>query len=187
MWMFNEDRTFFSHNMWKTEYIFSPLHSCKREKQCGRARAILFTESPCQGLLHSNCCLNQQDCFRPLKHNDFVSWVNSVAVLLDSCWQFCQKPHTETHTPAHTDGGCVLQRPWMCRCTEFLNAKRLSVSPLLSALGWERLYLTSFIPPYLAMHFYSNNQCSNQSLINPLMSPFGLQLTANISSSPLME
>lgn len=98
------------------------------------------------------------------------------------------KSHTQRHTPpAHTDGGCVLQRPWMCRSTDFLNAKRHSVFPLLSALGWKRLYLTSFIPPYLALHFYSNNPCSNQILINPLMCPFGLQLTANISSSPLME
>lgn len=121
--------------------------------------------------------------------NTITLWVGSI--LLQSFWIHADssaKSCTQRHTnPAHTDGGCVLQRPWMCRSTDFLNAKRHSVSPLLSALGWKRLYLTSFIPPYLAMHFYSNNQCSNQSLINPLMSPFGLQLTANISSSPLME
>lgn len=174
--------------MWTTEYILSPLHSCKTE-QCSRATAILLMETPCQGLFHSNCFLSQQDCLRSLKHNVSLSWVSSAAVLLDSCWQFCQKPHTQVHTASspETDGGCILQRPWMWKSTGFLNAKRHSVFPLLPGFGWGLLYLTSFIPPYLAIHFYSNNQCSNQILINPLMSPFGLQLTASISSSPLTE
>lgn len=116
-------------------------------------------------------------------------WVGSV--LLWSFWIYADsstKSHTHRCIPLpRADGGCVSQRPWMWKSTDFLNAKRHSVFPLLSALGWKRLYLTSFISPDLAMHFYSNNQCSNQIPINPLMSPFGLHLGANISSSPLMD